>query len=206
MKYFLPLKESAGRLVGRCAHRDSKCAQRQRFRTATSHPPHSQHKWHHATPAEAVGHTWLSGYRLEGAASLALQWQRPAIWSGAPRSMPNSSFLARAASALLARAHVASRLSILCSSRFSTNSPSGVCRRHDRTELSLFSRSRRRQGQGGARGAGAGHSRRGCVPASPIVGVRRQPPAGYLLTRQVERTTNRTSARRWCAYRAIRDV
>jgi hypothetical protein len=94
-------------------------------------------------------------------------------------------------------------LSILCSTNCSTNSPPGVCRRHDRFEPSPFSRSRRRKGRGEARGAGAGHSRRGCVPASPVVGVRRQPPAGCLLApRQVERTTNRTPARLWCSYRA----
>ena len=99
------------------------------------------------------------------------------MWPGAPRSMPDGSFLARAASALSVRPHVASRLSILCSTNCSTNSPSGVCRRHDRFEPSPFSRSRRRKGRGEARGAGAGHSRRGCVPASPVVGVRRKPPA-----------------------------
>ena len=119
----------------------------------------------------------LTGYRLTGAGSLALQRRRPSMWPGAPRSMPDGSFLARAASALSVRPHVASRLSILCSTNCSTNSPSGVCRRHDRFEPSPFSRSRRRKGRGEARGAGAGHSRRGCVPASPVVGVRRQPPA-----------------------------
>ena len=107
----------------------------------------------------------------------ALQRRRPAMWPGAPRSMPEGSFLARAASALSVRPHGASRLSILCSANCSTNSPPGVCRRHDRFEPSPFSRSRRRKGRGEARGAGAGHSRRGCVPASPVVGVRRQPPA-----------------------------
>ena len=119
----------------------------------------------------------LTGYRLTGAGSLALQRRRPAMWPGAPRSMPEGSFLARAASVLFTRTHVASRLSILCSSRSSTNSPSGVSRHRDRTGPSPFTRSRRRKGRVGARGAGAGHSRRGCVPASPVVGVRRQPPA-----------------------------
>ena len=142
---------------------------------------------------------------MAGAGSLALQRRRPAMWPGAPRSMPEGSFLARAASVLFTRTHVASRLSILCSSRSSTNSPSGVSRHRDRTGPSPFTRSRRRKGRVGARGTGAGHSRRGrgCVPASPVVGVRRQPPAGCLLApRQVERTTDRTPARLWCAYRA----
>ena len=99
------------------------------------------------------------------------------MWPGAPRSMPDGSFLARASSALLLRPHVASWSSILCSANCSANSPPGVCRRHDRFEPPPFSRSRRRKGRGEARGAGAGHSRRGCMPTSPVVGVRRQPPA-----------------------------
>ena len=42
LRYFLPPKEHVGRLAGRCVRRDSRCAQRQTFRTtATSQPPHS---------------------------------------------------------------------------------------------------------------------------------------------------------------------
>ena len=125
------------------------------------------------------------------------------MWPGAPRSMPEGSFLARAASALLTRAHVASRLSILCSSRSSTNSSSGVSRHRDRTGPIPFHPEPPKKGPGrGARrwrGPLASWVRAGL----PVVGVRCQPPAGCLLApRQVERTTNRTPARLWCAYRA----
>ena len=41
LRDFLPRKESAGRLIGWCAPRDSRCAQRQSFRAATSQPLHS---------------------------------------------------------------------------------------------------------------------------------------------------------------------
>ena len=96
----------------------------------------------------------------------------------APRSMPDGSFLARAASVLSVRAQVTSRLRIICSRRASV--VCGVSRRHDRTGPSPFSRSRRRKGWGEARGTGPGHSRRGCVPVLPRrwrSAPARQPPA-----------------------------
>ena len=192
LRCLLQPKESVGRLLGRCAPRDSGCAPRGKFWTATSQPPHSTQVTSRSVSKTDVGrHTTY--YIPLGQATGCRCWQpfsavtatRDVAWRVTidagrlvPRRKPHRYLGARSCC-------VEVEYSLL--EPTSANSPPGVSRRHDRTQPSPFSRLCRRKGRGEARGAGPGHPRRGCMPASPVVGVRRQP--------------NRTSARLWCAYR-----
>ena len=108
------------------------------------------------------------------------------MWPGAPRSVPDGSFLARAASVLfLVRAQVASRLSILCSSR--RRRTAHLASLDATIELNHPLSAGAADGRAGSRRAALAWVTRvvnACRPppslafgSSPIVGVRRQPPA-----------------------------
>ena len=112
------------------------------------------------------------------------------MWPGAPRSIPDGSFLVRAALVLLARAHVAWRLSVLCSSwrreqptwRLST--PRSKCTIPLQLLLPTEGTGRGARRWPGSLASGA-HA--GCRPPPSM--VRRQPRArpGAFLARQAER-------------------
>ena len=201
MNYFLAPKEHVGRLVGRCVRRDSRCVQRQSFRTATSQPLHSTQ----VTPQNVSRSRWQTTAWL----SVDRCWQpcsaatatRDVAWRAtidAGRLVPRESRIGTldAHSCCVEVEHsllepVVDEQSIW---RLSTPRPNWTIPFHPEPPKKGPGRGARRWRGPLASWVRAGLPRRWRSAPAPC-------PGAFWLGRSSGRT-NRTSARLWCAYRA----